>query len=88
MGHGALTPACDHVAGMGGGAAAPVMSEGGARLPMTSGSSFSDCGVTEGEGWAPTLSLARDRAASSSSSFQASAPWEGSTVEMQASSSH
>ena len=55
---------------------------------MTKGSSFSSCGETKGEGWAPTLPLAHNEAASPSSSFQASTPWERSTVEMQASSSH
>ena len=55
---------------------------------MTSGSSFSGCGETKGEGWAPTLPLAGDGAASSSLSFQAPTPWEGSIVEMQASFSY
>ena len=71
-----------------GGVAAPVMSEAGARLPKTDGGNFSGCRETKGEGWEPTLPLVRDGATSSSSSFQAPAPWEGSTVEMQASSSH
>ena len=50
--------------------------------------SFSGDGEVEEEAKVPTLPLARAGATSSSLSFLAPSSWEGSTVEMQGSSSH
>ena len=67
---------------------ASVLSEAGAPLPKTGGGNFSGDEEAEEEGKVPTLPSARAGATSSSLSFLASSSWEGSTMEMQGSSSH